>query len=162
VTLLTRFATVLGRALGLAPSESTDCVRTEDADQPETLPASRLWGTYPLAVKDVFRDRTVHVAAVRDENGGGEEYRCIGETTGIESAFVMARENGLELSILHGDPRFVFLFFTADGDMIARVELTDADFCPRVRDWMHPKVLERHRRITRATRAVIAEQVKRN
>lgn len=162
MTVLTRFASAVGRVLGLAPSKSTELADSPCAEEPETLPASKLWGTYVLAVKDVFRNRTVHVAAVRDENGGGEEFRCIGETTGLEAAFVMAQEQGMELALLHGDPRFAFLFFTADGDMIARVELADADFCPRVRDWMHPKVLERHRRITRMARAGIAEQAKRN
>jgi len=163
VSILQSFARGITRALGLSPSanRTANGGRGEDAEPRGTIPVERLWLTYKLAAQDVFRDRPLDVWSVRNEGRPGEVFRSVGDVLGILSALALARTDGLEAADGgHDIADTTYIVNAVNGDVVARVVVDAANRTASVVEWIDPKLLDRHRRISRITRAVLNEQAR--
>lgn len=165
------------RIFGLS-NRSNQCDVTDPAE-PSTVPAERLWVTYKMAVQDVFRDRPIDVWSVENEGMQGETFRKVGDAHGFLAALHLVRNHGLELADEAEDmadatgepseadepnttpttpPSLVYLLNATNGDVIARAIVDPITATATVIAWIDPLLLDKHRRISRITRAVLQEQ----
>lgn len=141
MTILRRLLGTLCRALGHTTNAATGNypeAAPSDPDPPETAPAQRVTSEEEGDIRLTFSSALIDVWAVENLDRPGEKFVKLADLTGLGSAMRFCSAHAR-----YAGPG-EYLLQLPNGDRLAHVRVDTAGLL-HVLEWIHPRLLHRHR-----------------